>query len=69
MPREGRIPPLANLLPASGSTEGGGDQAWECADCGWAIRESQLVPGWSLDEARITHSERYCARPPPWPPG
>jgi ribosomal protein L37AE/L43A len=58
---------MASLAPASSAAEGEGDQAWECADCGWSISGSQLLPGWSLDEARITHSERYCARPPPWP--
>lgn len=42
--------------------------AWECGDCGWTIATDRLPSGMTLDEARDMHSERYCARPPTWPP-
>lgn len=42
--------------------------AWECGDCGWNVTATELLPGWSLQEARLIHSEKYCARPPTWPP-
>lgn len=42
--------------------------AWECGDCGWNVTATELLPGWSLQDARLVHSEKYCARPPTWPP-
>ena len=44
-------------------------QAWECGDCGWNVTAAELLPGWSLPRARLVHSEKYCGRPPTWPPG
>ena len=41
---------------------------WECADCGWNVDATRLLPGWSLQDARLVHAEKYCARPPTWPP-
>lgn len=43
--------------------------AWECGDCGWNVSTSQLPPHRTLQDARILHSEKYCARPPIWTPG
>ncbi|MHB1261112.1 MAG: hypothetical protein ACYC2H_05290 [Thermoplasmatota archaeon] len=43
-------------------------QAWECADCGWTVEAARLQSGSSLEDARDKHSEKYCARPPTWPP-
>lgn len=43
-------------------------QAWECGDCGWNVTAAELLPGWSLEHARLTHWEKYCARPPAWTP-
>lgn len=63
--REGRIPVMR--FDAVSATNLDPDDAWECADCGWNIDSAHLVPGWSIAEARDTHSEKYCARPPVWP--
>ena len=43
-------------------------EAWECADCGWNVAAARLLPGWTMQDARLTHSEKYCGRPPTWPP-
>jgi hypothetical protein len=43
------------------------EEAWECADCGWGIDAAHLVPGWTIEQARETHADRYCACPPSWP--
>lgn len=63
--REGRIPVIRFDAVSAANVDP--DDAWECADCGWSIDSEHLVPGWSIDEARDTHSEKYCARPPAWP--
>lgn len=60
----GRIPEFRVEGPRPAFVQ---DQEWECADCGWSIDASHLVPGWTVDQARVTHGERYCARPPIWP--
>jgi transcription initiation factor TFIIIB Brf1 subunit/transcription initiation factor TFIIB len=66
MPKPGRIPPNPfEDLPVMNETA---QAAWECADCGWGVEESQLLPGWTLEDARDKHTDRYCARPPIWSP-
>jgi len=60
----GRIPAFGAVGPAQPALA---EQAWECADCGWAIDAEHLVPGWTVAGARTAHVDWYCAAPPPWP--
>lgn len=61
----GRIPVFRIDGPASAALIA--EEAWECADCGWVIDAAHLVPGWTIEQARQTHADRYCACPPSWP--